>query len=149
MASSMPMPSILGSAKSHGYLRPKPPAATYQPNGRNVTSRPSSLLWRLRHNTALTSQPYSEDGWGPYIPLSDWIRPGGIHTRCQSSGLPTAEVDGLMRHLLFLTAVAGILCAIDAIKFGGRYRAEIWQEVTYKGQAFNREVEYRLRRALW
>jgi hypothetical protein len=54
-----------------------------------------------------------------------------------------------MRHLLFLTAVAGALFAIDAIQFRGRYRSEIWQQVTYTGQAFNREVEYKLRRTLW
>jgi hypothetical protein len=54
-----------------------------------------------------------------------------------------------MRHLLFLTTVAGILFAIDVIQFRGRYRSEIWQQATYTGQAFNREVEYRLRRAFW
>jgi hypothetical protein len=54
-----------------------------------------------------------------------------------------------MRHLLFLTAMAGMLFAIDAIYFRGQYRTAAWREVTYKGQAFNREVEYRFRRTLW
>jgi hypothetical protein len=54
-----------------------------------------------------------------------------------------------MRHLLFLTAMASILFAVDAFQFHGRYRSEIWQQATYTGQTFNREVEYRLRRALW
>jgi hypothetical protein len=46
-----------------------------------------------------------------------------------------------VRNLLFLASIAGILFAIDAIQFGGRYRAEIWQDAIYKGQAFRREVE--------
>jgi hypothetical protein len=54
-----------------------------------------------------------------------------------------------MRHLVFLIAIAGILFVIDATLFRGRYRAELWQEATHTGQAFNREVEYRLRRTLW
>jgi hypothetical protein len=54
-----------------------------------------------------------------------------------------------MRNLLFLVSVVGILFAIDAFQFGGRYRTEIWQNALHKGQAFNREVDYRLRRFLW
>jgi len=54
-----------------------------------------------------------------------------------------------MRNVLFLTAMAGILFAVDAIHFGGRYRNEIWQDAMYKGQAFNREIEHRIRRSLW
>jgi hypothetical protein len=62
----------------------------------------------------------------------------------------SVEVDrGIMRNLLFLASVAGVLFAIDAFQFGGRYRTEIWQDALRKGQAFNREVEYRLRRSLW
>jgi hypothetical protein len=54
-----------------------------------------------------------------------------------------------MRHLVFLIAIAGILFVIDATLFRGRYHTEIWQEAMYTGQAFSREVEYKLRRALW
>jgi hypothetical protein len=63
--------------------------------------------------------------------------------------LIAVEIGHFMRHLLFLTTVAGVLFAIDAYKFGGRYRAEVWQEFTDTGRPFNREVEYRLRRVLW
>ena len=54
-----------------------------------------------------------------------------------------------MRNLLFLATMVGILLAIDAVKFASYYRQEVWQEVTNKGQAFSREVEYRLHRTLW
>jgi hypothetical protein len=51
-----------------------------------------------------------------------------------------------MRHLLFLTAIAGIFFTVDTLQFRGRYRSEIWQQATYAGYAFNREVESKLRR---
>ena len=54
-----------------------------------------------------------------------------------------------MRHLVFLTLISVLLLAFDAIHFGGRYRSEIWQSAVSKGQAFNREIEYRLKRSLW
>jgi hypothetical protein len=54
-----------------------------------------------------------------------------------------------MRHLLFLTLIAVLLLAFDAFYFGGRYRSEIWQGAVSKGQAFNREIEFRLKRSLW
>jgi hypothetical protein len=54
-----------------------------------------------------------------------------------------------MRHLMFLATVAGILLAVDAIRFNGRYRTEVWREAQYQGQSFNREVERRLRSSLW
>jgi hypothetical protein len=53
-----------------------------------------------------------------------------------------------MQNLLFLIAMASITFAIDAIHFGGRYRNEIWQDATYKGQAFTREVENQIHRVL-
>ena len=54
-----------------------------------------------------------------------------------------------MRHLIFLTLISVLLLAFDAIHFGGRYRSEIWQSAVSKGQAFNRDIEYRLKRSLW
>ena len=54
-----------------------------------------------------------------------------------------------MRHLVFLSLMSVLLLAFDAIHFGGRYRSEIWLGVVFKGQAFNREIEYRLKRSLW
>jgi hypothetical protein len=59
------------------------------------------------------------------------------------------EIGHLMRNVVFLAAMAGILFTVDAIHFRGRYRSEIWQEAIYKGQAFNREIELRIRRSLW
>jgi hypothetical protein len=54
----------------------------------------------------------------------------------------------LTRHLLFLIVIAGLTAGVDAVVFGGRYRNEIWQDATYRGQAFTREVEYQIHRVL-
>jgi hypothetical protein len=54
----------------------------------------------------------------------------------------------LTRHLLFLIVIAGLTAGVDAVLFGGRYRNEIWQDATYRGQAFTREVEYQIHRVL-
>jgi hypothetical protein len=54
-----------------------------------------------------------------------------------------------MRHLFFLILISVLLLAFDAFYFGGRYRSEIWQDAVSEGQAFNREVENRLKRSLW
>jgi hypothetical protein len=54
-----------------------------------------------------------------------------------------------MRHLLLLASVAAILLVIDAFHFNGQYRTAFWQDVVNEGNAFTRDVEYRLRRALW
>jgi hypothetical protein len=54
-----------------------------------------------------------------------------------------------MRRLLFLTLISALLLAFDAIYFDGRYRSEIWQGAVSKGQAINREIEYRLKHYLW
>jgi hypothetical protein len=53
-----------------------------------------------------------------------------------------------MQNMLFLVAMAGLIFVIDAIHFGGRYRNELWQDTTSKGQAFTREVEYQIHRLL-
>jgi hypothetical protein len=53
-----------------------------------------------------------------------------------------------MQNVLFVVVMAGLIFVIDAIHFGGRYRNEIWQDATYKGQAFAREVEYQIHRVL-
>jgi hypothetical protein len=54
----------------------------------------------------------------------------------------------LMQQLLFLTVMAGIIVAADAIRFDGRYRTEIWQQATHTGEVLNRGATYALRR-LW
>jgi hypothetical protein len=54
-----------------------------------------------------------------------------------------------MRSLLFLACMTGVLLAVDAIRFDGRYRTEVWRDAQYKGQSFTREVENGLRRHLW
>jgi hypothetical protein len=54
----------------------------------------------------------------------------------------------LMRHMVFLTAIAGLTAAVDTILFGGRYQNEIWQDASRRGQAFSREVEYQIHRVL-
>jgi hypothetical protein len=53
-----------------------------------------------------------------------------------------------MQKVLFLIAMASIIFVIDAFLFEGRYRNEIWQDATYRGQAFTREVEYQIHRVL-
>jgi len=53
-----------------------------------------------------------------------------------------------MRNLVFLAAMAGILCGIDAMYFHGQYRVAAWQDVSYRGQAFTREVDYQITRTL-
>jgi hypothetical protein len=50
-----------------------------------------------------------------------------------------------MKHLLFLTYVIGLLVALDAGFFDSRYRSEIWQQTKHQGEAFNREVERRIK----
>ncbi len=65
--------------------------------------------------------------------------------------------EGLIRHLLFLTYIIGVFVAIDATFFAGQYRTAaltvswpaVWQDVTYRGWAFNLEVERWLRKSLW
>ena len=54
-----------------------------------------------------------------------------------------------MRNLLFLASMVGVLLIIDAVKFAGSYRQDVWQQATNIGQAFSRELEYRLHRTLW
>jgi len=54
-----------------------------------------------------------------------------------------------MRHLLFLTCLIGVFFAFDAVHFNGQYRRALWQDVMRQGYSINREIEYRLRRALW
>jgi cbb3-type cytochrome oxidase subunit 1 len=51
--------------------------------------------------------------------------------------------------LLFWASMIGVLLAVDAIRFNGRYRTEVWRDAQYQGQSFTREVEYRLQRSLW
>ena len=53
-----------------------------------------------------------------------------------------------MQHLLFLAVIAGALLVVDDLHFQGRYRSEIWQQATYAGRSFSREVDYRIGRAL-
>jgi hypothetical protein len=48
-----------------------------------------------------------------------------------------------------LASVAGVLLAVDALGFHGRYRDEVWRDAQYQGQSFTREVEHTLRRYLW
>jgi hypothetical protein len=43
----------------------------------------------------------------------------------------------------------GVLLAVDAIRFNGRYRTEVWRDAQYQGQSFTREVEHRLQTSLW
>jgi hypothetical protein len=45
--------------------------------------------------------------------------------------------------------MTGVLLAVDAIRFDGRYGTEVWRDAQYKGQSFTREVENKLRRHLW
>ena len=63
--------------------------------------------------------------------------------------LVATEVSSQMRSLLFLACMTGVLLAVDAIRFDGRYRTEVWRDAQYKGQSFTREVENGLRRHLW
>jgi hypothetical protein len=49
-----------------------------------------------------------------------------------------------MRHLLFLAAMAAILCSIDAMFFQGKYRAAVWEDVASHGRAFSRDVDYQI-----
>jgi hypothetical protein len=49
-----------------------------------------------------------------------------------------------MRYVLFLAMVATVLVAIDAIRFNGRYRDEVWRDAQYKGQSFTQDVERQL-----
>ncbi len=53
-----------------------------------------------------------------------------------------------MRNLVFLVAMAGMLCGIDAMFFQGKYRAAVWQNVAYEGQSFTRAVDYQLTRTM-
>ena len=53
-----------------------------------------------------------------------------------------------MRSFLILTAVTvGVLLAVDAYKFGGRYRDEAWRDVKQHGRSFASNAEYAVRRA--
>ena len=79
----------------------------------------------------------------------------GSITRKDGSG--ALKLGRLIRHLLFLTYIIGALIAIDATFFAGEYRTTaltvgwpaVWQDVTYRGRAFDSEVERWLQKSLW
>ena len=70
---------------------------------------------------------------------------------------PRGRAGALIQHLLFLAYIIGALIAIDATFFAGEYRTAaltvgwpvVWQDVTYRGRAFNVDVERWLRKSLW
>lgn len=51
-----------------------------------------------------------------------------------------------MRAVLFMAALVAAVWALDAVVFDGRYRQVAWQETKNRGQQFNYEVRYFLRK---
>ncbi len=50
----------------------------------------------------------------------------------------------MMKQLLFLVYVGGLLLALDAGYFEGRYRTDIWRQTKHQGEVWSREVERRI-----
>jgi hypothetical protein len=57
------------------------------------------------------------------------------------------DIFGAMRQVLFLAYMGGLLLALDAGYFEGRYRADIWQQTKHQGEVWSREVERRIKEA--
>ena len=51
-----------------------------------------------------------------------------------------------MRKLIAIFTLLACAALIDEVKFGGRYREQIIQDVKQQGQKFNRQVDDLLRR---
>jgi len=51
-----------------------------------------------------------------------------------------------MRAVLFSAALVAAVLALDFVVFEGHYRQATWQETKYRGQQFNYEVGFFLRK---
>jgi len=51
-----------------------------------------------------------------------------------------------MRAVLFVVALVAAVWALDAIAFDGHYGQAAWQETKHRGQQFNYDVRYYLRK---
>ena len=51
-----------------------------------------------------------------------------------------------MRAVLFSAALVAAVLALDLVVFEGHYRQVTWQETKYRGQQFNYEVGFFLRK---
>ena len=52
-----------------------------------------------------------------------------------------------MRGVVTLIVLIGVLWAVDAFGFKGRYSQALWQEANYRGQKLNYEIRYWLNRS--
>jgi hypothetical protein len=51
-----------------------------------------------------------------------------------------------MRAVLFVAALVAAIWVLDAVVFDGRYGQVVWQETKNRGQQFNYDVRYYLRK---
>lgn len=88
--------------------------------------KPSTAAHRSPPPSPTESGPESREG-----PTRAIIQP--------KKALPSTGI--VMQRFLFLAALIGVLWALDAYAFQGRYRAALWQEANHQVQIFNGGVQ--------